>query len=218
MEAAPGKGAFMYIDTRNVVVTATIEGIAEAKSAYSAWTGRGGYFAWAPEYVITVSVARTLAQWCSWLTIWPEYRLVDAMRDAGIGRTGPKPIPNDNRRADLLLCWNGDRPRALIEVKRNVESWARIATDVARLQSLLSKAEGPGSFELGVVAFSSTVLGDRGDRAARDLLNERLKRVARAACALTLPGWQCGFRARPVEFDGHEYWAAAAVVLERCPG
>jgi hypothetical protein len=191
-----------------------MEGIAEAKSTYSAWTARGAYFAWVPEYVITVSVARTLSQWCSWLTVWPEYRLADAMRDAGMGG-GPRCHVGDNRRADLLLCWGGDRPRALIEVKRNVESWARIATDVERLQTLLSTADGPGSFELGMVAFSSTVPGNGHDCRALDRLNDRLARVAALARSITLPGWRCGFRSRTAEFDGHEYWAAGAVVLER---
>lgn len=196
-----------------IIVEAILAGIADARHTYAAWTRNVGYFAWAPEYLITVSVAKAVWEWCPPVTVWPEFRLMDAIREAGLpdhpalaGRL------DGNRRADLLLYREASRPHAIVEVKRNVENWSRIAPDVERMRSLV--AGGDSSFQLGVVAFNCTLLGRHGDKGAA-VLKDRLSRMAEAADELCLPGWRCTLSARGVNYDGHEYWSAGAVVLER---
>ena len=117
----------MNRDGEHLIVDAVLSGIADAKHTYAAWTRNVGYFAWAPEYLITVSVAKAVWEWCAPLSVWPEYRLMDAMREAGVPDAHAQ--LDGNRRADLLLYREGSRPHAVVEVKRNVEGWGRIAAD-----------------------------------------------------------------------------------------
>lgn len=197
------------------IVEAVLAGIADARHTYAAWTRNVGYFAWAPEYLITVSVAKAVWEWCAPLTVWPEYRLMDAMREAGAPDQAALPRHLDgNRRADLLLYREASRPHAVVEVKRNVEGWGRIAADVERMRAMMAGRDS--SFQLGVVAFNCTLMGRDGGRGAV-VLKDRLARMAEAAGELALPGWRCGLAARGISYDGHEYWSAAAVVLEREP-
>lgn len=200
----------MFVDDRRLIVDAVLAGIADAKHTYAAWTRNVGYFAWAPEYLITVSVAKAVWEWCAPLSVWPEYRLTDAMREAGVAN-GPLQSEG-NRRADLLLYREGSRPHAVVEVKRNVENWGRIAGDVERLRTMVVGRKS--SFQLGIVAFNCTMLGGDGTRGA-GVLKDRLSRMAETAHGISLPGWRCGLLARGINWDGHEYWSAAAVVLSR---
>jgi hypothetical protein len=200
----------MLTDDGRLIVEAVLAGIADARHTYAAWTRNVGYFAWAPEYLITVSVAQAVWEWCAPLSVWPEYRLMDAMREAGVPDLDAQ--LDGNRRADLLLYREGSRPHAVVEVKRNVEGWGRIAGDVERLRAMIAGAES--SFQLGIVAFNCTLLGVNGNKGAT-VLKERLARLAEAAEGLSLPGWNCQLSARGINWDGHEYWSAAAAVLER---
>lgn len=195
------------------IVDAVLAGVANARHTYAAWTSDGGYFAWAPEYLITVSVARMLWECCPPLTVWPEYRLTDAMREAGLSdRQARAGHLDGNRRADLLLYREKSRPHAIVEIKRNVEGWGRIAADVERMRALVAGAES--SFEMGVVAFNCTLIGGPDGRGMA-VLQERLARMSHAASSLHQPGWRCSLMTGDMDFDGHEYWSAAAIVLER---
>ena len=196
-----------------LIVESVLAGVADAKHTYAAWTQDGGYFAWAPEYLITVSVARKLWECCPPLTVWPEYRLTDAMREAGLDQRHARAGQLDgNRRADLLLYREKSRPHAIVEIKRNVDGWGRIAADVERMRALVAGAES--SFEMGVVAFNCTLIGGPDGRGTA-VLHERLARMDAAAAGLWQPGWTCRLLTGDMGFDGHEYWSAAAVVLER---
>jgi hypothetical protein len=196
------------------IVSAILAGIVEARHTYAAWTANGGYFSWAPEYLITVSVAQAVWDWCAPLTVWPEYHLGDAARDSGPASPGAptRAWLEGNRRADLLIYRAGSRPHAVVEIKRNVDGWGRIAADLDRMRSLLS-GDG-GSFELGVVAFSCTHMAP-ADARGRALLGARLRRMAEAAEGVAEPGWRCRLTSGEINHDGHEYWSAAAVVMER---
>lgn len=195
------------------IVDAILSGIADARHTYAAWTRNVGYFAWAPEYLITVSVAKAVWEWCSPVTVWPEFRLMDAIREAcPVDHPALAGRLDGHRRADLLLYREASRPHAIVEVKRNVDNWGRIAADVDRMRALMTG--GDSSFQLGVVAFNCTLLGRDGDKGAA-VLKDRLSRMAEAADEFRLPGWNCTLSARGVNYDGHEYWSAGAVVLRR---
>ncbi|MBF0324701.1 hypothetical protein [Magnetospirillum moscoviense] len=196
------------------IVSAVLAGVVEARHTYAAWTANGGYFSWAPEYLITVSVAQAVWDWCAPLTVWPEFPLGDAARDsapAGPGAPGRAWL-DGNRRVDLLIYRGGSRPHAVVEIKRNVDGWGRISGDLDRMRSLLA-GEG-GSFQLGVVAFSCTYMAPAEPR-ERERFVSRLRRMAEAAEAVDEPGWRCRLTAGGINHDGHEYWSAAAVVMER---
>lgn len=202
----------MQSGTNSAIVNAVLAGVADARHTYAAWTRNAGYFSWAPEYLLTVSVAQSLWEWCAPLTVWPEFRLSDALRDASPGQNRTATRTDATRRADLLLYRGGAQPHAIVEVKRNVDGWAKIAADMERLRTTVLM---PGaSFELGVVAFNCTLIG--GTKAKGGcILKDRLSRMADCLDEIRLPGWNCRLTARGINFDGHEHWAAAAVVLEK---
>lgn len=202
----------MQSGTNSSIVNAVLAGVADARHTYAAWTRNSGYFAWAPEYLITVSVAQSLWEWCPPLTVWPEFRLSDALRQNNPGHVRTQTRTDATRRADLLLYRGGPLPHAIVEVKRNVDGWAKIAADIERLRTSVLI---PGSaFELGVIAFSCTQIGGSKVKGGC-ILKDRLSRLADCVDEIRVPGWQCRLTARDVNFDGHEHWAAAAVVLEK---
>ncbi|OJX71317.1 hypothetical protein [Magnetospirillum sp. 64-120] len=202
----------MASGSNSAIVDAVLAGVADARHTYSAWTRNGGYFSWAPEYLITVSVAQALWEWCAPMSVWPEFRLSDALRDTNRGSADPFSRNEATRRADLLLYRGGPAPHAIVEVKRNVDGWAKIAADVERLRTTMQMPSS--SFELGVVAFSSTLIG--GSKAkGGGIMKDRLARMADCVGDIRLAGWRCRLVANDTQFDGHEHWAAAAVVLEK---
>ncbi len=202
----------MESGTNSAIIDAVLAGVADARHTYSAWTRNGGYFSWAPEYLITVSVAQSLWEWCAPLTVWPEFRLSDALRDTSRNSPDAFNRVEATRRADLLLYRGGPSPHAIVEVKRNVDGWAKIAADVERLRTTMMIPAS--SFQLGLVAFSCTLIG--GSKAkGGSIMKDRLSRMADCVDDIRLSGWNCRLIARGVNFDGHEHWAAAAVVLEK---
>lgn len=204
----------MTSGTNSAIVDAALAGVADARHTYAAWTRNGGYFSWAPEYLITISVAQSIWEWCAPLTVWPEFRLSDALREASPTETrGPDRI-TASRRADLLLYRDTQQPHAIIEIKRNVDGWGKIAADIERLRTTL--AAPSSSFQLGMVAFNCTLMGNSQVKGA-SILRDRLSRMADYADNIHQPGWHCRLTARGINFDGHEHWSAAAVVLEKTP-
>jgi len=204
----------MSSGTNSAIVNAALAGIEDARNTYAAWTRNGGYFSWAPEYLITVSVAQSIWEWCAPLTVWPEFRLSDALREASPNHPRPPGRIDASRRADLLLYRAPQQPHAIIETKRNVDGWGKIAADVERLRTTLVAPSS--SFQLGMIAFSSTLMGN-GQVKGGFILKDRLSRLADCADDIRLPGWQCRLTARDINFDGHEHWSVAAVVLEKTP-
>lgn len=205
----------MICATRETIINCTLAGIAEAQRTYASLTHNGGYFSWAPEYLITVSVAKVLGEACGGLAVWPEHNIADAARDAGAVGRGRQPQPDRQRRADLLLYpANDSRPRAIIEIKRNVDRLTRIAADLARVRATVTANGEHNSFELALVAFSTTLISN-GEGSAWATLSHRLSRMARGAADLSTGGWRCYLRTGCLAHDGHEFWSAAAVVLER---
>ena len=195
------------------IVNAILSGIADARHTYAAWTRNGGYFAWAPEYLLTVSVAQSLWEWCAPAAVWPEFRLSDAVREAG--RPSQQGSRADwARRADILMYRDSRQPHAIIEIKRNIDGWSKIAADVERLRTVLTAPHS--SFQLGVVAFNCTQM-ERPESKGGTMLRHRLTRMAECADDIRLPGWQCYLSARGINFDGHEHWSAAAIVIEKSP-
>lgn len=202
----------MESGTNAAIVDAVLAGVADARHTYSAWTRNGGYFSWAPEYLITVSVAQSLWEWCAPLTVWPEFRLSDALRDTSRGAAAAPHRVEATRRADLLLYRDGPSPHAIVEVKRNVDGWAKIAADVERLRTTMMIPTS--SFQLGMVAFSCTLMGSSKAKGGC-IMKDRLSRMADCVDDIRLAGWNCRLVARGINFDGHEHWAAAAVVVEK---
>ncbi|MBI5163631.1 MAG: hypothetical protein HY985_06995 [Magnetospirillum sp.] len=202
--------------SKDTIVWAAMAGITEAQRTYAEWTRNIGYFSWAPEYLLTVSIANLLREHCGALTVWPEHSVADAARDAGAADAGIPQHMAANGRADLLLYWaKSPQPRAVIEVKRNVQSWNCIADDLARARALVLRNGKGNSFQLAMVVFSTTLVSRTDEARAIRTLTGRLARFASSADALSRTDWRCYLRAGDIAGTGEEYWAPAAVVFER---
>ena len=121
------------------IVEATLRAIARAHSDYKKWSG-GDWLGYAPEYMATTSIARTLHQLSDVRYVTMENNVRDAIEDAGgslIGR--PNRELNLEGRFDLVV-WNTRGPRALIEVKTDPRSYKDFLDDIHELCVALAKA------------------------------------------------------------------------------
>ena len=96
------------------VVEATLDGFIEAQTINEKWSG--GYWLWqAPEYLISSSVARSIAALDGAKFITLEHGAKSAIENAGAKGKGR--LHRDIRekgKVDILLWWGDGSPRAVI--------------------------------------------------------------------------------------------------------
>ena len=140
--------------SRELIAKMILSGINKAHKDYEEWSG--GDWLWnAPEYLLTTYIARSIADIDCTKYITLENSASDAIKDAGAftrGRLSHKARPNG--RIDILLWWGAKcSPRAVIEVKHNVYSYAQLRHDVDRIENILVKNQANSSLQFGALAF-----------------------------------------------------------------
>lgn len=144
--------------SREKVAECILSGINKAHKDYCAWSG-GDWLDEAPEYLMTTYIARSIAENDCTKYITLENNARNALRDArAITRGRLNNLIRPDGRVDIVLWWGkitaGEiRPRAVIEVKRNVYSYAYIKADLDRINEMLSKNSSNSSMQFGAVAF-----------------------------------------------------------------
>jgi hypothetical protein len=81
----------------------------------------------------------------------------------------PKKALRKNGRFDVVVWWGeGYQPRAVIEVKNHVWSYANISKDVERIESVLQRNKENSSFQFGLIAcYASAVDNGRSHASAQ---------------------------------------------------
>lgn len=115
-----------------MIVRKTLAGIVQAQSDYYRWSD-GLDLREAPEYMITTSVARQLA----------------GIRNRTFDLTLEQNIRNTDERFDIVL-WNGDDPRAAIEIKKIRNRYNALEDDLDRICETLHKE---ATFDFGLAAY-----------------------------------------------------------------
>jgi len=136
-----------------VVTNAILEGIKKAESDYQEWAD--GDWLWrAPEYMLTVYVAKQIANlnYSKYITL--ENSTKDAMEIAGANvKGGLHAKIRANGRVDILLWWARGDPRAVIELKNSVYSYRKIKKDVDRISRMLKTKSKESSLQFGTISF-----------------------------------------------------------------
>lgn len=140
----------MAILTHEEILDSCIAGIKRSFKEYKKWSG--GEWLWkAPEYLITVNIAKSLAKINKpkFITLEDNVKYILDMANAKI--KGPlKQKVRGNGRSDIVLWWGKGSVRGIIEVKNRVFSINHILVDVERIIGILEK---DSDIELGAIAF-----------------------------------------------------------------
>ena len=181
-----GKELMMSEEER--IVSKTLAGILQAQKDYRNWSN-GCNLCDAPEYMITTSVCRKLM----------------SIRGRTFNLTLENNIRNTNRRFDIVI-WNGDSPRAAIEIKKIRNRFRPVRRDLNRILETLNLEE---EFEFGLVAYY--LFGDCRERLQK--IMNRIDESAQEEVAEEVYHFEsCR---RPIrEIDGF-FWSAAVLKISR---
>ncbi len=157
------------------VANKTLAGISKAQREYEDWTG--GCWLWeGPEYMVTTYIARqisTINDRTFYLTL--ENNVRDGINEAGGGRGRPR---NDLRfygKFDILLWWANDTPRAIIEVKNQVNGFSKIKDDVSRISAALSQQN---TIRCGFIAYYTSKREEDEHKSAADHVINRADKIS----------------------------------------
>jgi len=153
---------------------ATLTGIKDAQEKFLKWSG-GWWLGCAPEYLLTCSIAEAIynAEGSCFVTL--EHSVTEMMCEIGVKRHGPWPKKlRGNGRADIVVWWASDNPRAIVEVKTNVYSLNKIISDIDRIEKTLIKNGKNGYVQFGTLAFF-TDASDSNKSKSGEILKSRIQ-------------------------------------------
>ena len=152
---------------------ATLLGIKVAQEKFVEWSG-GWWLGYAPEYLLTCSIAEAISNAEGSCFVTLEHSVTEMMYEAGTNRRGPWPKKlRGNGRADIVVWWACDEPRAIIEVKTDVYSLNKLRADIDRIANTLSKNGEGGSIQFGTLALF-TDASDSEKSKSREILELRI--------------------------------------------
>ncbi len=155
------------------VFEAVLAGVEQASVDYADMSGWSSLW-YAPEYFLTVSIATQISSLGScYLTLEDSVR--DTMKSAGAnGRGRPSKGLRKNGRFDIVLWWQSDTPRAVIEVKHALLSPNEVfEKDIIRIRDLLSASQRTeGDLQFGGLAFWTWVDAKKTDQ---ESIGKRIK-------------------------------------------
>lgn len=192
------------------IVTAVLDGFVEAQENYESWSG--GFWLWqAPEYLISSTVAKRIANLDGPKYITLEHGARSALKEAGAKSKGR--LPRDIRekgRVDILLWWGNDTPRAVIEIKNQNPEKAQYEKDIKRIAGFVGRNKDESSLQFGIFAFyESAVDGDR--KTAVEKIQDRIK--TRYEKSIVVVGSSCIITKNVTNIHKVEDSAWAAVCL-----
>ncbi|MBL0569190.1 hypothetical protein JD505_07860 [Aeromonas hydrophila] len=195
------------------VVSACIEGIANAQNQYVSMSG-GDWVYWAPEYFITSSIAQSLhnASGKKYITI--ENGAYDALYYAGaIGQGRLHRDIRPSGRFDLLLWWAKGHPRAVIEVKNRVFNRSQYESDLKRIVAVISRKKDNSTMEFGAFAFYSAT-GDSPKKSSRNILEQRKKIIENNAKKIVGNQFKVTLHTSEIIVDDEHAWFAGCILIE----
>ncbi len=197
------------------IVKKTLAGISEAQEDYNNWTG--DHWLWeAPEYMVTTYIAKQISDLedkSFYLTL--EHKVKDAIDEAGglpVGR--PRKILRLEGKFDILVWWAKETPRAVIEVKKQVEGFSDIEADVSRICGILSIPDS--SFRCGFIVYYTSKYKTGS---AKKYVSNRVEGIAKEVKKFTYE-YENGLKfkryPREVEEDGSDdAWTAEVLKISR---
>lgn len=204
------------------IIEKTLSGICKAQKDYKDWSG--GWWVWQThEYVLTVYIVKEIMKGVAksgrpgsmYLKIEEKVQeVITAAGGAGSGRISQK--ARVSGRVDItLLKADGESPRALIEVKRQVESCSNIRDGTSRICLALRNEEN--SLEFCLMAFYTSRRRKRTDsNGARVAIEERFEEITDGVRSFLGKKYDLGSCYRVVGNDD-DAWAACVLQIRGAP-
>lgn len=195
------------------VVDATIVGIKNAQRQYHEWSG--GNWLWeAPEFFITTCIANQIStlEGSKYLTL--ENGASDAIVDAGArGRGRLHSHIREAGRVDILLWWADGTPRAIIEVKNQINYLGQYHDDIKRIDKFLKRSPGTSSLQFGLFAFyDSAVNGPR--KSAKLKVADKLANIHGECKSLLGKQFSASLHKSEIHEEEDSAWAAACLLVK----
>jgi len=195
--------------TKNEILQACLNGIENSFHEYLEWSG--DEWLWnAPEYLLTVNIAKELAsvEKNKYITLEDNVRTTLKRADAHIkGKLSKR--TRSNGRSDIILWWANGTPRGIIEVKNAVLRFKNIQIDVDRIQEVLKK---DSSIEFGVIAFYIDRHYEKLD--PKKTIIEKIEKIVEEVRAYTYPN-KLDRNYTPIVEDEKDAAFAVSIILKR---
>jgi len=139
--------------TKMELITLTLSAIIETHHTYLQWSGNEG-LSNAPEYLLTVKIAEKIASIDKPKFVTLEDNVQKTLKLANAKGQGN--FSSDirlNGRFDIVIWWAKGDPRAVIEVKHRVYTFADIEDDIKRICETLQRKKSTSSIKCGLIAF-----------------------------------------------------------------
>jgi len=147
--------------TQKEILEACIKGIRKSFFEYYEWSG-GEWLDNAPEYLLTVNIAKELAKIKKGKYITLEDNVKEILKSAEAKLKGrhSKGVRISGR-SDIILWRANGYPRGIIEVKNAISGFTDIEKDVERIKEILKKSS---RLEFGIVTFYISDFSDYGTK------------------------------------------------------
>lgn len=199
--------------SKKVIVSTILEGFSDAQNSYEKWTG--GFWLWkAPEYLISATVARAIAEIDGAKFVTLEHGATSTLEVAGAKGVGrlEKNIREDGR-VDILVWWGGDTPRAVIEIKNQIYAIDQYRKDIERITSMLKRNSHDSSLEFGVFAFYESAT-DGEKKSAEQKIRDRVERIHSNCIEIAGESFSVSKpHMTDIHIVGESAWAAACLVI-----
>ncbi len=195
------------------VANACLDGIEYSFEEYKDWSG--GWWLWkAPEYLLTVNIAKELWKLEGSKYITLEDNIKETLKNANATFKGrPSGFMRQNGRADIVLHWGDNTPRAIIEVKHRVYKFGSFDGDIDRIIEMLKKES---NLQFGISAFyiDNNYVGDIESKMNNRIetlykqANDYIREYAPRLETLLF------YRVHPAD-DGENIWASVVILIKQ---
>jgi len=198
------------------IVEATLSGIKKSHEQYEDWSG--GYWLWeAPEYLITINVAKKISELAGSKYITLENNTKTAISEAGALGKGRLPLDIRERgKFDILLWYANKTPRAVIEIKNFIYDINQYENDIKRIKELLKRKASESSLQFGLLAFCNSA--DNGPRkSAKEKIQDKIKSIEKNVRNILGDNFETDLRNSKIYEIANSAWCASCLLIKYQP-
>lgn len=195
---------------KSEIIKSTLDGIDESMNIYQTWSD--GEWLWnAPEYFITVKIAENISKIYGTKYITLEDN-VETTLNLAKAKGSTSDVSRKNGRFDIVVWGKKGRPRAIVEVKRNVYRAGKIEEDIERIQEVLKRKKSTSTIEFGLIAFY-TNRGYKKKNAKQNVENKMDKMLKEIQEKYTDINFEMFFRGNEIIEDDTDAWASVVILM-----
>lgn len=196
------------------IAKAVLDGFAHAQANYERWSG-GSWLWQAPEYFISSTVARYIAELngAKYLTL--EHGAKSALTDAGAKGKGRLPQKiREKGKVDILLWWGDGTPRAVIEIKNQIYATDQYRKDIERITGFLSRNNSKSSLQFGIFAYYESAQ-DGARKTATEKIKDRIETVCQNCISYAGNNFRIEKVSSSISVVDDNAWAAICLIIKQ---